>query len=180
MLASRVDLLEVVGELLGAEVGGVLLEHLAVADDRVERRAQLVGHVGQELGLVAVGRLELAALVPDLPEQPRVLDGQGRLGCEGLEQLDDLGREISGRVLVDGQPADEVVFAQERNGQERSGPDPQQHVAEWAVVRALLGDVGDLDRLARHGHASGDAFPPSGRGASGDGDDLLVEVVGRA
>ena len=80
VLAGRVDLLEVVGELLGPEVGGVLLEHLAVADDGVERRAQLVGHVGQELGLVAVGGLELAALVLDLPEQPRVLDGQGRLG----------------------------------------------------------------------------------------------------
>ena len=79
VLAGRVDLPEVVGELLGAEVGGVLLEHLAVADDGVERRAQLVRHVGQELGLVAVGDLELAALVPDLPEQPRVLDGQRRL-----------------------------------------------------------------------------------------------------
>src|SRR5919106_816305 len=85
VLAGCIDLLEVVGELLGAEVGGVLLEHLAVADDGVERRAQLVGHVGQELGLVPVGRLELSALVLDLPEEARVLDGQRRLVGERRE-----------------------------------------------------------------------------------------------
>ena len=65
---------------LGAEVLGLLLQHLAVADDGVERRAQLVAHVGQELGLVAVGLLELPALVLDLAEEARVLDGQRRLG----------------------------------------------------------------------------------------------------
>ena len=39
-----------------------LAEHLAVADDRVERRAQLVAHVGEELRLVLAGDLELATL----------------------------------------------------------------------------------------------------------------------
>ena len=40
-----------------AQVLALLLEHLAVADDRVERRAQLVAHVGEELALGAVGDL---------------------------------------------------------------------------------------------------------------------------
>ena len=62
-------------------------QHLREADDRVERRAQLVGHVGEELGLVPAGDLQLPALVRDLPEEPGVLDGQGRLGGEGFQDL---------------------------------------------------------------------------------------------
>ena len=44
--------LEIVSEQL-------LLEHLGKADDGIEGGAQLVGHVGQELRLVAIGRLQL-------------------------------------------------------------------------------------------------------------------------
>ena len=47
------------------------------ADDGVERRAQLVRHVGEELRLVPVGGFDLAALVLDLAEQPGVLDRKG-------------------------------------------------------------------------------------------------------
>src|SRR5262249_60531745 len=49
-------------------------QDLGEADDRVERGAQLVRHVGQELALVLTGDLQLAALVLDLPEEARVLD----------------------------------------------------------------------------------------------------------
>ena len=52
VLAGRVDLLEVRDSASCAEVLGLLLEHLGVADDRVQRRPQLVGHVRQELRLV--------------------------------------------------------------------------------------------------------------------------------
>ena len=38
-----------------AEVLGLLLEHLGVPDDGVQRRPQLVGHVRQELRLVLAG-----------------------------------------------------------------------------------------------------------------------------
>ena len=42
-----------------------LQQHVREADDRVERRAQLMRHAGQELGLVLGGHLEkLAALTP--------------------------------------------------------------------------------------------------------------------
>ena len=40
----------------------------------VRRRAQLVGHVGEKFRFVPVGRLDLAALVLDLAEQPGVLN----------------------------------------------------------------------------------------------------------
>ena len=67
--------------------------HLGVADDGVERRAQLVAHVGQELRLVLARHLELAALLLDLGEQAHILDGDDGLGGEGLEQLDLARRE---------------------------------------------------------------------------------------
>jgi len=57
-------------------------------------------NVGEELRLVAVGLLKLAALVLDLSEQARVLDGQGRLGGESLEDFDDLRGELA-RSLPD-------------------------------------------------------------------------------
>ena len=52
-------------------------QHLGESDDRVQGRPQLVGHVGQELGLVLARHLELPALVLDLSEKPRILNGQG-------------------------------------------------------------------------------------------------------
>ena len=75
-----VERLEVLLERLG-----VLPQHLGDADDGVERRAQLVAHVGQELRLVLARYLELAALVLNFVEQPHVLDRDRRLVGEGLE-----------------------------------------------------------------------------------------------
>ncbi len=90
------------------------------------------------------------------------------------------GRELSGRLLVDGQPADQVVLAQQRHGQERPAPRPQQDVAQGAAVRAFRADVGNLDRLVGHRHAPHVAFPAPDRGSPGHLDHRLVEVVGGA
>jgi len=49
----------------------VLAQHLADANDGVERRAQLVAHIGEELRLVLACFRELPALVLDFIEQPR-------------------------------------------------------------------------------------------------------------
>jgi hypothetical protein len=46
------------------------------AQDGVERGAQLVAHVSEELRFVLARLRELAALLPDLAEQARVLDRQ--------------------------------------------------------------------------------------------------------
>ena len=82
------DVLQVLGLLLVHLPEHPLGQHLREAEDRVQRGAELMGHVGEELGLVAAGRLELPALVRDLAEEPGVLDGQRGLGGEGLEELD--------------------------------------------------------------------------------------------
>src|SRR5712664_4160921 len=53
------DVLEIL-LLLSVEVTEEAIEkHLGETDDGVERRAELVGHAGEELGLVAVSSLEL-------------------------------------------------------------------------------------------------------------------------
>ena len=127
-----------VGEILRLLVVD-LAEHLLgqdfrEADDGVERRAQLVRHVGQELALVLARHLELPALVLDLAEQPRVLDGQRRLRREGLEQLDHLRRELAGGVPVDGQAAEQLVLAQQRNRQQRPTAQTDEDVANAALV----------------------------------------------
>src|SRR5215207_2519263 len=46
-----------------------------VTQDGIERRPQLVAHVGEELRLVLAGLGELTTLVLDFVEQPDVLDG---------------------------------------------------------------------------------------------------------
>jgi len=56
-----------------------------VAEDGIERRAQLVAHIGEELRLVLARGFELPALVLDFVEKARVLDCQHRLGGKGLQ-----------------------------------------------------------------------------------------------
>ena len=57
MLAGRVNFLEFGNGAVESQVSGLLFQHLAVADDRVQGCSQLVAHVRQELTLGAVGRL---------------------------------------------------------------------------------------------------------------------------
>ncbi len=92
-------------------------QHVREADNGVERRAQLVRHVGEELGLVLAGGLQLPALVRDFSEQPGILDGQGGLGGEGLEQVDYIRSELASALSDDHQPAEEMVLTQQRHGQ---------------------------------------------------------------
>ena len=82
------DLLEVRDRFLLVEVLSLLLQHFAVADNRVQRRPELVAHVRQELALGAVG-------------------GFGRI--LGLEQL--FLRALScGDVVEDGDAVVEHAF----------------------------------------------------------------------
>jgi hypothetical protein len=95
------DVLEVLGLLLVDVAEHLLGEDLREPDDGVQRSAELVRHVREELRFVPAGRFELGALVRDLPEEPGVLDGQGRLGGESLEDLDGLAREFARCVPVE-------------------------------------------------------------------------------
>ena len=74
MRARRIGVLEVLFLPVVQLSKHPLRQHLGEPDDRVQRGPQLVGHVGEELGLVLAGDLKLAALVLDLQEQPSVLN----------------------------------------------------------------------------------------------------------
>ena len=86
--------------LSGRVAVDVVEDQLGITEDGVERRAQLVAHVGEELRLVLARLGELAALVLDLVEQAHVLDRDHRLVGEGRDQLDLLLGE-SARLAAD-------------------------------------------------------------------------------
>jgi len=92
MRARGIDVLQVFLLLLVQLAEHAVRQDLGEADDGVERRPQLMRHVGEELGLVLAGDLDLMALVGDLPvagfellEQPDVFDSDHCLIGEGLD-----------------------------------------------------------------------------------------------
>ena len=115
------------------EVLGLLLEHLGVADDGVERRPQLVGHVRQELRLVLRCHFESPPGLLDLLEEAGVLDGDDRLICERLDEIDHRLRELPGDLAANDQRADDPAFAPQRHGQHRVEAFGEQHPANRVV-----------------------------------------------
>jgi hypothetical protein len=81
-LAAFADMRAIVEIARVSEVAeGLLLHHLREADDVVERRPQLVAHIGQELGFGAVGALRMGFLF-------EVAFGEfGELRCLQFESL---------------------------------------------------------------------------------------------
>ncbi len=102
------DPLEGLADRRGHVAEDVVQDEVGIAQHRVHRRAQLVAHVGEELRLVLARELELLALLLDLLEQPRVLDGDRRLRGEGMQQVDGVGRNR--------RPAHAVVRAENAHG----------------------------------------------------------------
>src|SRR5262249_12357319 len=90
-LASR--RFEYAKHLLGWLAVSAVRHQFGVAQDGVERRAQLMAHIGEELRLVLARFFKLAALVLDFVEQSNVLDRDTCLIGEGLDQPDLLRGE---------------------------------------------------------------------------------------
>src|SRR6516164_4532547 len=82
-------------------------EKLGITQDCIERRAQLMAHIGEELRFVLACDLELAALVLDLVKEPRVLDRQHRLARESLQDVDRAVAEATGGTALHDQPAED-------------------------------------------------------------------------
>ena len=75
-----------------------VLQHFGEADDRVERRAQLVRHVGQELGLVLARGLQLAIRLSELArssDSSRQQAHPARRGWEPRPRLENSPAAIS-------------------------------------------------------------------------------------
>ena len=130
-----------------------LEQHVREPDHGVERRAQLVRHAGQELGLVPARHLELARLALELAEQPRVVDRHRGLARERLEQVD--GRRRRRRRAPSGaRPARRGSRRSRSSGTasiERQPAVPQRVEVRVAAPRAQVGDLARLRRSSRRG-----------------------------
>ena len=102
MLAVVLDALEHAARPVRQRAVDAVDQQLGIAEDRVQRRAQLVAHIGEELRFVLAGERQLLALVGDLAEQARVLDRQYRLAGQGLHQPHRLRREFARPLAASG------------------------------------------------------------------------------
>ena len=107
--------------------------------------------------------LGVLLLSVDLAEQPRVVDGQSRLGREGLEHGHDLGRERAALAPQDDEAAQQAVFPHQRHREERAQPLLNEEALDLGGDEAGRGlDVRDL-----HGGPL-DPRPPDGALAEPD------------
>ena len=80
------------------------------ADDRVQRRAQLMADVGEELRLMPVGGFELFILFFELLKETNILDGDDGLIGESFEQSDLTFGEWLNFSAVNNNRADQIIF----------------------------------------------------------------------
>ena len=135
MLAGIGDLAQVV-QLAGTE--RLTPQQVRKAQHRIERRADLVAHVGQEgaLGLaggigrrLGLGQRDLGA--PALHDVPQVGAGQGQVlrsaCCSGIDRAARVGRVPGGRQ-AHGHHRHAMALVQHRHGQHREGRVTQHHL----------------------------------------------------
>src|SRR5512144_214004 len=137
VLAGSLDLLQIADGHIVAAIGRVLDQDLAVADDGVERRAQLVAHIGEESRLRARGGLgfgarllrlvpggaDVAGIVAEYGERPAhvpelVAVGRGKR----RRQVAAGDRQHGGREI--GQPPHDVAHHEQpddQTGQDEAG-----------------------------------------------------------
>src|SRR5690348_13753609 len=141
------DILQIVVLLLVEIAEQPLEQHFREADDRVERRAQLVRHIREELGLVLVGDFELVALVLDLAEKSCVLNRDHRLVGERLQQRNLLVRERTDVVATDENRADAASLPHHRGKDGSLYADPATTDTCLRRRRAML-DIGNVQNAA--------------------------------
>src|SRR5262245_6334651 len=117
-----------------------------------------MAHVGQELRLVLAGDLELATLFLQLPKQTRILDGQGRLRREGLNDFDHLWCKDTWRLTADSETAKHPPFAYERDAQQSAKAGSLDRLADTAGVRIIRSYIRNLHWCSRRGRSPKDAL----------------------
>ena len=191
MSARGMDVLQVLLLLLVELTEHAVRQDLGEPDDGVQRRAQLVGHVREEFGLVPARDLELSALVLDLQEEPRVLDGDDPLVGECLHERHLPVGERARLDAHDIDHADGLAVAQHGHGQECPIAELEsQLLRTWGRIGTRHGDVGHMDHFATQEGSSGhrlgaggsrvgardDLHGPRGERVMGD-DAELVPIV---
>ena len=134
-----------------SEIGRVFLENFAVANDGIERRPQLVAHIGEKLRFVLPRHFELPAFILDFTEQPGVLNRHRRLRRECLDEVDGVLRKNAGRAAADHQQANYILSADKRRDQSGAEAGAQGNLIDNVRGRFLL-QVSDLDWIALRQH----------------------------
>src|SRR5215470_17495778 len=111
------------------------------------------------------------------PEEPRVLDREGRLRGEGGEKIHDRRGKFSRRLGIDCQRSDQLILEQQGHRQNRTIPGSYDDL-ESTPISGLLEDVRDLDRRSGIREPSDRPFTPLQRSRPQHRDDVLLEVVG--
>src|SRR5262249_24425646 len=137
MLAVDLQAFKHLPHLVGRVAIDVIEDEFGVAEDGVERGAQLVAHVGEELGLVLARNFELATLLIDFGEQVGVLDRQHRLGGEGLEQIDRGLRECPSGFTPNYKRTNNMVTTEQWNYQEATIPYARRYDSRWCRWNSL-------------------------------------------
>ena len=96
-------------------------------DQRIEHRLQIEGRAADDLEHVGGGGLllqdcQIVGALAQLVEQPRVLDGDDRLGGEVLNQLDLLVGEWPHLLTINADRTDQLILLEHRHDED--GPMP--------------------------------------------------------
>src|SRR6516164_3679639 len=90
-----------------------------VAQDGVERGAQLMAHIRQELRLVLARLFKLPTLFLDFVKEPRILNGDDRLGGEVRDQRYLFVGKWPNLLAIDVEGANDRAFLQHWHGDQR-------------------------------------------------------------
>src|SRR6185312_9067361 len=147
MLAVRLHAFQYLADLIRHLAIDVVEHQFGIAKDGVERRAQLMADISEELRFVLARDFELAALLVDLGEEAGIVDGERRLRRKGLEQLDNGRGKGAGCAAPDDKRADDTIAAKERHHQQR----PEARLEDELLEREMrrFEEIGNLGRLAR-------------------------------
>ncbi len=155
-----------VGELLVVQLAEhLLVQHLGEADDRVQRRAQLVRHRGQEVRLVPARGLQLLIQAPQLVAHPVHVGGE----CTDLVPVRHLHMpcEVAGRDR--GQPPLRLP----QRDEDRVGEEQPERESQEKAARA--GTDQEIPRAAVRAPVGRDERVRAGLGLPGEDGELLRE-----
>ena len=150
-----------------------LRQQVGVGADHRERRAQLVGHEGDQLAPRLVDAPGARRRAPRPRLLAALLDDAGQQVGDRAKLGDVAGREVARLLGLDVEDADDLVVPGERHGQHRGDEAPLVDAADPQEAR-VGADVRDDQRLAGGGDAAGDALAERHPGAA---DLVAVQAV---
>jgi hypothetical protein len=115
MAAAFIDALVHVSDFLRQLAVNVHQKHPGIPQHGIHRRAQLMAHTGQELGLVLTRQFQLTPFLLNLAEKPRIVDRQRGLSRKSLQEVHHLRFEFPALSPPNRQGSHDLLFAEQRH-----------------------------------------------------------------